>query len=110
MFSSKGPTSPLYKSLAIDLQGRMILAQVRDSQEKVVKEFNIDKFPTLVVLPGGSTPGIVYSGELKRNPMYEFLAEHAPIPSPRPDTPPAEPKNQKPLGIYYFNGAYFSIP
>ena len=108
MFSSKGPTSPLYKSLAIDLQGRMILAQVRDSQEKVVKEFNIDKFPTLVVLPGGSTPGIVYSGELKRNPMYEFLGGHAPIPSP--DTPPAEQKTQKPLRIYYFNGAYFSVP
>jgi protein disulfide-isomerase A6 len=109
MFSSKGPTSPLYKSLAIDLQGRMILAQVRDSQEKVVKEFNVDKFPTLVVLPGGSTPGIVYSGELKRNPMYEFLAQHAPISSP--DTPPAaEPKTQDPLGKYYFNGVNSSGP
>jgi protein disulfide-isomerase A6 len=107
MFSSKGPTSPLYKSLAIDLQGRMILAQARDSQEKVVKEFNVDKFPTLVVLPGGSTPGIVYSGELKRNPMYEFLGAHAPVSSP--DTPPTEPTTQKPLGIYYFNGINFSL-
>lgn len=98
MFSSKGPTSPLYKSLAIDLQGRIILAQVRDTNTKVLKEFNVDKFPTLVVLPGGSTPGIVYSGELKRNPLYEFLVEYAP--ESVPGTPSAEPKLQKPTVDY----------
>lgn len=84
MFSKKGPTSPLWKSLAIDLQGKMILAQARDTQESVVKEFNVETFPSMIVLPGGSEPGIVYSGVLERDPMYEFLAEHVTVPKPSP--------------------------
>jgi protein disulfide-isomerase A6 len=88
----------MYKSLAIDLQGRMILAQVRDTNKKVLEEFNVDKFPTLLVLPGGSTPGIVYSSELKRNPMYEFLAEYAPDATLR--TPSAQPRLRKPTADY----------
>jgi protein disulfide-isomerase A6 len=73
MFSSKGPTSAMWKSIALDLQGEMILAQVRNTQTKVVNLFNIENFPTLVVLPGGTTDGLVYSGEMKRDPLFKYL-------------------------------------
>jgi protein disulfide-isomerase A6 len=82
MFSKKGPTSSLWKSLAIDFQGKIILAQVRDTQASIVKEFNVDTFPSLVVLPGGSAPGVVYSGKLERDLMYEFLSEYITKPKP----------------------------
>jgi hypothetical protein len=78
MFSSKGSTSSLWKSLAIDLQDKIILAQVRDTQTKVVQLFSVDKFPSLVVLPGGVAPGKVYLGELKRDPIFEYLSGFSP--------------------------------
>jgi|SRR5579862_5208331 len=90
MFSTKGPVSPLWKSLAIEFQGSIIFAQVRDTQKKVVEEFNVQKFPTLILLPGGSAPGIVYSGEMKPERLLEFLADRAP--EPTPDAPPVKPK------------------
>ena len=77
MITDKGTTSALYKSLAIDFKGRMTLAQARDSQSKVVQEFTVQRSPTLVILPGGLVPGVVYSGEMKRDPMYKFLSEYA---------------------------------
>ena len=97
MFSKKGPTSALWKSLAIDFQGKIILAQVRDTQEKVVKEFNVENFPSLIVLPGGPAKGIVYSGKLERDPMYEFLSEYASTSSP--SATPVAPKRQESAGI-----------
>jgi protein disulfide-isomerase A6 len=98
MFSRKGPTSALWKSLAIDFQGKIILAQVRDTQEKVTKEFNVQNFPSLVVLSGGSAPGIVYTGNLERNPMYQFLSEYAPTSSPTASPTPS--KRQESTGIF----------
>lgn len=82
MFSKKSPTSALWKSLAIEFQGKIILAQVRDTQETVVKMFNIDKFPSMVVLPGGEAPGVVYIGSMERDPMYQFLSEYVPVAKP----------------------------
>jgi protein disulfide-isomerase A6 len=96
MFSRKGPTSALWKSLAIDFQGRIILAQVRDTQEKVLNEFTVKEFPSMVILPGGNSPGIVYKGEMKRDPLFQFLSEYAPTSTP--SAAPAKPKRQKSKG------------
>jgi len=102
MFSEKGTTSSLWKSLAIEFQGQVILAQTRDTQKNVVNEFNVEKYPTLLVLPGGSTPGIVYSGPMERDPMYKFLSEYAPVAkveeTPVKESPAVKPK-QEPLGM-----------
>ena len=88
----------MWKSLAIDFWGRhFIVAQAEDTQKAVVEEFNIDKYPTLVVLPGGSAQGIVYSGAMERDPIYRFLSEYAPAEKPE-ETPgkesPFKPKQE----------------
>jgi len=100
MFSKKGPTSALWKSLAIDLQPKMILAQARDTQAAVIKEFNVETFPSMVVLPGGSTPGIVYSGRFERDPMYEFLSQYTAL--PKPSAAPILKKETGPLPLSPF--------
>jgi protein disulfide-isomerase A6 len=108
MFSRKGPTSALWKSLAIDFQRKIILAQIRDTQEISIKEFNVEKFPSMVILPGGDAPGIVYSGPMERDPMYQFLSEYAPVASPPVESPSASPvfsKHQDPAGIMTENSA-----
>jgi protein disulfide-isomerase A6 len=91
LFTDKGKTSALMKSIAIEFKGAIEVAQIRNTdKEKASKElFGIEKFPTLVLLPGGkeAKEGIVYDGELKKEPMVKFLSQAA---APNPD--PAPPK------------------
>jgi len=80
----------------------MIVAQTSDTQKAVVKEFNVDKYPTLVMLPGGSAPGVVYSGPTERDPMSKFLSEYAPvaISEEKPLKESPLKAKQEPLGMY----------
>ncbi|EHL02292.1 putative protein disulfide-isomerase [Glarea lozoyensis 74030] len=91
LFTDKGKTSALMKSIAIEFKGAIEVAQIRNTdKEKASKElFGITEFPTLLLLPGGkeAKEGIIYDGELKKEPMVKFLSQAA---SPNPD--PAPPK------------------
>lgn len=92
LFSEKGTTSALVKSLAIDFLGSVSFAQIRNTQKEAVSKFGVDKFPRLVLLPGGAKDGIVYDGEMKREPIVAFLTQVA---EPNPDPAPAKPKQAK---------------
>lgn len=95
LFTEKGTTSALLKSIAIDFLGVVTVAQVRNNQAKAVELFGIEKFPTLVLLPGGDKDGLVYDGELKKDAMVEFLSQAGP---PNPDPAPKKgdaPKKEK---------------
>ncbi|KAB2573956.1 putative pdi related protein a protein [Lasiodiplodia theobromae] len=92
LFTEKGTTSALLRALAIDFLGSIQVAQVRNKEKKAVESLGIDKFPSLVLLPGGDKEAIVYSGEMKKEPMVEFLSQAA---SPNPDPAPAKPKTDK---------------
>ena len=85
LFSTKGATSALIKSLAIDFLGGIQFAQVRDKEKAVVKMFDIDVFPSLVLLPGGTSPGIPFEGEMKKEAILKFLSQIMP---PNPDPAP----------------------
>jgi protein disulfide-isomerase A6 len=96
LFSDKGKTSSLLKAVAIEFKGSISVAQVRNTEkEKASLElFGIDKFPTLLLLPGGKeAEGIVYDGELNKEGMVKFLSQAA---TPNPDPAPAKVKVQKP--------------
>lgn len=95
LFTEKGTTSALLKSIAIDFLGVVTVAQVRNNQAQAVELFGIEKFPTLVLLPGGDKDGLVYDGDLKKDAMVEFLSQAG---SPNPDPAPkkgAAPKKEK---------------
>jgi protein disulfide-isomerase A6 len=62
----------------------LTLAQVRDTQKKVTAEFNVERFPTLVLLPGGDAPGLVYTGDMNRDAMFQFLEGFALMAQPEP--------------------------
>ena len=93
LFTDKGTTSALIKVLAKEYVSRLPIAQIRDKDEKAVAMFGITDFPTLLVLPGGLEPAIVYEGEMKKAAMKAFLETHA---APAPAEPVADSK-QKPL-------------
>lgn len=96
LFTDKGTTSALLRALAIDFLGSIQVAQIRDKEKKAVGTFGISKFPTLVLLPGGDKEAIGYSGELKKEPMVDFLAQvAAPNPDPAPGKAKADKKGKK---------------
>ncbi|OKL59474.1 hypothetical protein UA08_05266 [Talaromyces atroroseus] len=85
LFTEKGTTSGLLRSLAIDFLGGIKFAQVRSKESETVDKFGITSFPTLVLLPSGNdAEPIVFEGEMKKAPMLEFLSQAAqPNPDPR---------------------------
>lgn len=92
LFTEKGTTSALLKSIAIDFADVITIGQARNKEAKTVETFGVDKFPTLVLLPGGEASGIVYDGELKKEAMVKFLSQAG---TPNPESPPAKAKSEK---------------
>ncbi|KAK3329960.1 hypothetical protein B0H66DRAFT_597513 [Apodospora peruviana] len=92
LFTDKGTTSALMKSLAIDFLGVITIGQARNKESKTVSTFGVDKYPTLVLLPGGDAAGVVYDGEIKKDAMVKFLSQ---VGAPNPDPAPAKGKGEK---------------
>lgn len=85
LFTDKGTTSALIRVLAIDFLGSVGVAQIRSKETKAAERFGVTEFPTIVLLPGGTKDPIVYEGELKKDPIVEFISQVA---VPNPDTAP----------------------
>jgi len=95
LFTDKGTTSALMKALAIDFLDVITVGQARNKEAKTVQAFGVEKFPTLVLLPGGDVPGIVYDGEIKKDAMVKFLSQAG---TPNPDPAPQKTKEKKDKG------------
>ncbi|PTB79017.1 ER-resident thioredoxin protein [Trichoderma longibrachiatum ATCC 18648] len=91
LFTEKGTTSALLRSLAIDFLDAVTIGQVRNKEKATVEKFGISSFPSFVLIPGGGKEPIVYGGELNKKDMVEFLRQVA---EPNPD--PALPSSAKP--------------
>ncbi|KAI5366292.1 Putative Thioredoxin domain, protein disulfide-isomerase A6 [Septoria linicola] len=89
LFSNKGPVSAMLKSVAIDFLGALEVAQIRDKETEAVGTFEVEKYPTLVLLPGDGKDPIKYDGELKKPAIVKFLSQAA---TPNPDPPKQEKK------------------
>ncbi|KAI0169993.1 thioredoxin-domain-containing protein [Hypoxylon sp. FL1284] len=92
LFTEKGTTSALLRSVAIDFLDVIAVAQIRDSQTKANELFGIKSYPTLVLLPGGDKESLVYDGEMKKDDMVKFLSQAG---QPNPDPAPAKSKGEK---------------
>ncbi|PLB45111.1 thioredoxin-domain-containing protein [Aspergillus steynii IBT 23096] len=92
LFTEKGTTSPLIRSVAIEFLGSVDVAQVRNNQAEAVEKFGIENFPAVVLVPGSEKNPIVYDGELKKGPLVEFLSQVA---TPNPDPAPKAGKSSK---------------
>lgn len=77
LFTDKGTTSALIRVLAIDFLGSVDVAQIRSKETKAVERFGVTEFPTIILLPGGTKDPIVYEGELKKDPIVEFISQVA---------------------------------
>ncbi|KAH7034641.1 uncharacterized protein B0I36DRAFT_360145 [Microdochium trichocladiopsis] len=96
LFTEKGTTSALLKSLAIDFLDVIHIAQARNKEAEITEKFNIKKYPTLVLLNPESSEPLVYDGEMKKAPLLKFLSQAG---QPNPDPPvkaKKAPKDKKP--------------
>ncbi|OHF01666.1 hypothetical protein CORC01_03156 [Colletotrichum orchidophilum] len=91
LFTEKGTTSALLRSVAIDFLDAVTIGQVRSKEAKTVEKFGVKSFPTLVLLPGGNKEHIVYDGELKKDGLVSFISQVA---SPNPDPAPKGDKKK----------------
>ncbi|RAO69177.1 uncharacterized protein BHQ10_005189 [Talaromyces amestolkiae] len=91
LFTEKGTTGALLRSLAVDFLGGINFAQIRSKETKAVDQFGITSFPTLVLLPAGDLEPVIYEGEMKKAPLLEFLSQAA---QPNPDPAPTAPKKK----------------
>ncbi|KAI8622958.1 thioredoxin-domain-containing protein [Xylariaceae sp. FL1651] len=92
LFTEKGTTSALMRSLAIDFLDVISFAQIRNKESKAIELFGIESYPTLVLLPGGDKDGLVYEGEMKKPAMLKFLSQAG---EPNPDPAPSKSKGDK---------------
>ena len=90
LFSDKGSTNALLKALAVDFLGGIEVAQIRDKEKEAVEVFHVEKFPTLVLLPGEGKDPVTYEGEMKKDKMVAFLSQAA---APNPDPAPKKAKS-----------------
>ncbi|KAH7305831.1 hypothetical protein B0I35DRAFT_109122 [Stachybotrys elegans] len=91
LFTDKGTTSALLRSVAIDFLDVIAVGQVRNKEAGAVEKFSVDKFPTLVLIPTEGEP-IVYDGEMKKTDIVEFLKQ---VGQPNPDPAPPKKKTEK---------------
>ena len=92
LFSDKGATSATLRALAIDFGNNINIAQIRNKERAAMELFSVESVPKLILLPGGDKEAIAYDGEMKKEPMSEFLSQIAP---PNPDCPPEKGKPLK---------------
>lgn len=96
LFTEKGTTSALLKSVAIDFLDVIHIAQARNKEADINEKFNIKKYPTLVLLDPESSEPLIYDGEMKKAPLVKFLSQAG---QPNPDPPvkaKKAPKEKKP--------------
>lgn len=92
LFTEKGTTSALIRSIAIDYLDVIKVGQIRNKEKKAVEKFGIEKFPSLVLVPGNASEPVVYQGELNKKDMVDFLRQAG---EPNPDPAPAKSKADK---------------
>lgn len=92
LFTEKGTTSALLRSIAIDFLDVVSVGQVRDKEKVALEKFGISSFPSFVLIPGSGKEHITYGGELNKKDMVEFLKQVA---EPNPDPSPSSAKPGK---------------
>ncbi|KAI7349204.1 putative disulfide isomerase [Hortaea werneckii] len=92
LFSEKGVVSALLKAIAVDFKDVMSIAQIRNKDKAAVDAFKVEKFPSLLLLPGDGKDPVFYDGEMKKDAMVKFLSQAA---SPNPDPAPKKEKAKK---------------
>ena len=74
LFTTKKTTPPMLRALSTEFKDKISFGEIRKTQAKLSRLFDIEKYPTLMIL---SQPdihiGVKYDGELKRKAISKWL-------------------------------------
>ena len=78
LFTQRKTTSPLLKALSKFYKGKLNFGEIRETEKALVKKFQADRFPSILVLTDNENlRGVFYDGPLKRTELDAFLKEYA---------------------------------
>ena len=86
LFSKKTVPTALYKAMALEYEGRLDLSIIGDKDESILKQFNVNSFPSLLVMGGMKDMGDgqqqiqmnQYPGKKYQfKPINKFLSKYA---------------------------------
>lgn len=98
LFTNKKETPLLYRALTSEYRDRLEFADVNESVEEVIKEYNIEKFPTLIALvknDDGTYEREEYESDMKIEKLLRFLKRYALKEKVERPIPEAEAKTEK---------------
>lgn len=82
-FSQKGLVPAMVKAVAIDFLGGIDFGFARDGDKAVVKQFGVESFPSVLLIPSGGGEAIKHTGEVKKDALVKFFSQIMP---PHPDS------------------------
>lgn len=78
LFTDKKSTPAILKSLSKKYIKKLLIGEIRSSEPNLIQKFNIQQFPTLIVLTNcQDSQGEVYQGEFKVDQLSKFLDLYA---------------------------------
>ena len=78
LFTSKKTTSPLFKALSKDYLNHLSFGEVRQSENELIKTYNVNNFPTLMVIKNEETNEVdIFKEEMKYDNIKKFLNRYA---------------------------------
>ena len=77
LFTSKKTTPPLFKALSKDYLNHLSFGEIRQSETELIKSFNVNKFPTLMVITEPESNEVdIFKEELKYDNIKKFLNKY----------------------------------
>jgi len=73
LFTDKKGTSILYKSLSLAFEKKLHFGIIRSEDTELYKDYSIKTSPTILVVKSSEKKPYVYSGEMKYQPLFDFM-------------------------------------
>jgi len=83
LFSDKTSTPPLYKAVARNMKKSFRFGVISYLEKELLERYNVEKFPTILVVPAGNRPPTVYNGDVSFQAITEYLKKQASIHLPQ---------------------------
>lgn len=63
----------IYKGLSVAFENKLFFGLIRSSDDILVDRYRIKSFPTIIIVKTNEKKHKTYSGEMKFNPIFDFL-------------------------------------
>jgi len=80
LFTDKKSVPTLFKALALEYRNRLHFGWIKNTEEELVKEHKVEKFPTVLVQKKGEETFTAFDGKVNFDTLNAFLKEYAPAP------------------------------